>query len=79
MADGAVSVIADAARTDALDNDKALLTDTSPAIKVYHFETKADFFKKAASLFLKGDTVLVKASHGMVFPEIVEYLKKLQL
>ena len=79
MAEGATSMIADAARTDALDNDKALLTDTSPAIKVYHFETKADFYKKAASLFLKGDTVLVKASHGMEFPEVVEYLKNMKL
>ena len=56
-----------------------LITDTSSDIKVYHFETKGDFFKEAASLFQKGDTVLVKASHGMEFPEIVEYLKKLSL
>ena len=55
------------------------MTNTSSAIKVYHFETKADFFKEADSLFQKGDTVLVKASHGMEFPEVVEYLKNMKL
>ena len=44
---------------------------------VYHFDTKADFFKKADQLIQKGDTILVKASHGMEFPEVVEYLKKM--
>lgn len=44
---------------------------------VWHFDTKADFFIKADALLQKGDTVLVKASHGMEFPEIVEYLQKI--
>lgn len=43
--------------------------------KVYHFDTKADFLKDCNNILRKGDTVLVKASHGMEFPEIVEYLK----
>lgn len=41
-----------------------------------HFATKADFFSNAESLVQKGDTILVKASHGMEFPEIVKYLQK---
>ena len=45
--------------------------------KFYHFETKADFLKVADNLLEKGDTVLVKASHGMEFPEIVKYLQEL--
>ncbi len=45
--------------------------------KVYHFAAKSDFFAEAKNIFQKGDTVLVKASHGMEFPEIVEYLKKI--
>ncbi len=45
--------------------------------KVYHFDTKKDFLKDCANILKKGDTVLVKASHGMEFPEIVEYLKGL--
>lgn len=47
--------------------------------EIWHFDTKADFFAKASELLQKGDTVLVKASHGMEFPEIVDYLKKLEL
>ena len=46
---------------------------------VYHFATKADFFEVAETLIKKGDTILVKASHGMEFPEIVEHLKGLRL
>ena len=46
---------------------------------VYHFNTKADFFNEAETLLKKGDTILVKASHGMEFPEIVEHLKDLSL
>ena len=44
--------------------------------KVCHFLAKADFFAEAKKLICKGDTILVKASHGMEFPEIVEYLKR---
>lgn len=53
------------------------VSDTSCNTKVYHFDTKADFFNECADILKKGDTVLVKASHGMEFPEIVEYLKSL--
>ena len=38
---------------------------------------KADFFKNAENLLQKGDTILVKASHGMDFPEIIKYLQTL--
>ncbi len=44
---------------------------------VYFFSQKADFLAAAEDLLQKGDTVLVKASHGMAFTEIVEYLKTL--
>ena len=33
------------------------------------FATKADFLREAKELLKEGDTVLVKASHGMEFPE----------
>ena len=45
--------------------------------QVHHFDTKADFFKESDKLLQKGDTILVKASHGMEFPEIVEFLQKM--
>ena len=44
---------------------------------VLHFERKADFLTQADTLLNKGDTILVKASHGMEFPEIVEKLQQL--
>lgn len=44
--------------------------------EIHHFGTKAEFFEKIDSLIKRGDTILVKASHGMEFPEIVEALKK---
>ena len=47
--------------------------------EVRYFETKADFLSQAEKFLKKGDTVLVKASHGMKFPEIVEKLKEIRL
>ena len=54
----------------------AAITDKT---SVFHFDTKADFFAEAVKLLQKGDTVLVKASHGMEFPEIITYLENLTL
>lgn len=44
--------------------------------QVKHFETKKEFLAQADALLKTGDTILVKASHGMEFPEIVEKLQK---
>ncbi len=41
------------------------------------FETKKDFLENAGSILKPGDNVLIKASHGMEFPEIVAALKEL--
>lgn len=48
----------------------------SGTIKVYHYETKAEFFDCADTILMEGDTILVKASHGMEFPEIVKNLSE---
>lgn len=45
---------------------------------IYYFKTKEEFLEKANTLLKKNDTVLVKASHGMEFPEIVEHLKEMR-
>ena len=45
--------------------------------KVVHFRTKAEFLSVVEEWVRAGDTILVKASHGMEFPEIVERLKQL--
>ena len=43
---------------------------------VLYFRTKQDFIDQMNELIKKDDTVLVKASHGLEFPEIVELLKE---
>lgn len=45
-------------------------------VKNYHFDTKDDFYKKEKELLKDGDTILVKASHGIGLLEVVEYLQK---
>ncbi len=45
--------------------------------RAVHFATKAEFFEQMDKLICKGDTILVKASHGMEFPEIVEKLREI--
>lgn len=42
---------------------------------ILHFDTKDAFFAQYQDIIQKGDTILVKASHGMEFPEIVEKLQ----
>ncbi len=51
--------------------------DIKPDMTVLHYDTKADFLKEANDILETNDTILVKASHGMEFPEIVETLKGL--
>ena len=46
---------------------------------VLHFATKQDFLAEAKTILKKGDAVLVKASNGMAFKEIVENLRELKL
>lgn len=40
-----------------------------------HYPTKQDAFKEFGAILKDGDSILVKASHGMEFPEVVEFLK----
>ena len=48
----------------------------SSATEVHHYEDKADLIKDLVKEVQSGDTVLVKASHFMGFPEIVKKLTK---
>lgn len=45
--------------------------------KIYTFDTKQDLLKNIGQILLKNDNILVKASHGMEFPEIIEVIKQL--
>lgn len=44
------------------------------AMEILHYSTKEDFFKEMNDVLKKDDTILVKASHGMEFTEIVNFL-----
>lgn len=44
------------------------------AMEILHYSTKKDFFKEMNDVLKKDDTILVKASHGMEFTEIVNFL-----
>ena len=43
---------------------------------IRHYASKADFFKEMPEILKENDTILVKASHSMEFPEIVDRLKQ---
>lgn len=47
----------------------------SGGAKALWFETKTDFLSSVNGILNEGDNVLVKASHSMGFPELVESLK----
>ncbi len=61
------------------ENTKNGALAADPACSAHHFATKADFLAVADTLIQKDDTILVKASHSMAFPEIVEYLQNMKL
>ena len=44
--------------------------------EVHHYDTKEAFFNDMGNVLKEHDTILVKASHGMGFSEIVERLQK---
>ncbi len=48
----------------------------NPALLVRHFATKAELIEALPLLLVKGDSILVKASHFMGFEELVEVLKE---
>ena len=50
-------------------------SDSDTKTLVYHFDTKEAFYRQMDQLLKEQDTVLVKASHFMEFPEIVKRLQ----
>ena len=45
-------------------------------MEIRHFASKEDFFRESETLLKEKDTILIKASHGMEFTEIVDRLKE---
>lgn len=50
---------------------------TNPNCEIHYFATREDMTKELLSYVKEGDTILVKASHFMEFPKVVEELKAL--
>lgn len=48
---------------------------TEPNSSIYYFATREDLLGKLSDILQPGDTILVKASHGMGFDKVVEILK----
>lgn len=44
--------------------------------ETYYFKTRDEMLEKLKSILRPGDNILVKASHGMQFEKVVEYLKE---
>lgn len=54
-------------------HEEALRSETC---QCWHFDNKKDAMEELENIMCRGDSVLVKASHGMEFPEIVSWLEK---
>lgn len=54
--------------------DKAVKEQSGNAKKLVYYETREAFLNEYTTLINKGDTILVKASHGMGFDKIVKEL-----
>lgn len=50
--------------------------DAGTDMEIRHFAAKADLFAEIDTILRPGDTILVKASHSMEFPEIVKVLEE---
>ena len=50
--------------------------ETNAEMEIHHYADKDTFFEEMDRVLEDGDTILVKASHGMAFAQIVERLQK---
>lgn len=55
--------------------DGALCEVSCEGKGIYYFETKEKLLQKLDSILMEGDTILVKASNGMKFAEVIEKLQ----
>lgn len=61
---------------DMAEAAKETVLATEKNMKVFHFDTKEDFYQNMEQILKENDTILVKASHFMEFPEIVKKLSE---
>ena len=63
---------------DMAEAAKETVLATEKNMKVFHFDTKEDFYQNMGQILNENDTILVKASHGMEFPEIIDVLRQMK-
>ena len=61
---------------DMAEAAKETVLATEKNMKVFHFDTKEDFYQNMRQILKENDTILIKASHFMEFPEIVKKLSE---
>ena len=61
---------------DMAEAAKETVLATEKNMKVFHFDTKEDFYQNMGQILKENDTILVKASHFMEFPKIVKKLSE---
>ena len=61
---------------DMAEAAKETVLATEKNMKVFHFDTKEDFYQNMRQILKDNDTILIKASHFMEFPEIVKKLSE---
>ena len=61
---------------DMAEAAKETVLATEKNMKVFHFDTKEDFYQNMGQILKENDTILIKASHFMEFPEIVKKLSE---
>ena len=74
MYEAAVSV-ADGCDADVCNRATGENITPAKASTIYYFSTREELLEKLPEILQNGDTVLVKASHGMGFDKVVEVLK----
>lgn len=61
---------------EVINADRTQQTDTLSKTEVYYYETRDELVKALPSILTTKDTVLIKASHGMGFENVVNILEK---
>lgn len=58
------------------ENIYRAVKDNASNTLAYHFSNRDEMLEKLDSILLEKDNILVKASHGMQYPKVVEFLTK---
>ena len=69
-----VDVVNEETKKKVVEAMNKLASNRSDICQVRHFKTRDEMLLQLNDIVHTGDTILVKASHGMEFSKVVEYL-----